>query len=520
MNDLSLITQSMKTVMLRVSLLDDADTELEQLEGQLIELNLTVDGDSDIRRVSTLVMHVDESEPLAANFFGVWMDRKVQLYYGIVDTARNETQWWLLGTFLFSASSYSFDASSRQLSMSLVDLMATMTQERGSQIGYGVSYPADSSIADALEVTIARFSPYKDCDICEFEDVIPYDIEETMGSYPIALLKSLVSLYPWYEHYYSKEGVYTVRRLPTTLAEEAVMTAEDMNQIVISENGDVTYSDVKNCTEIWGKEIDPNYMAIGCSSQSGIYTLTMSGTFETYEYGALIAFAPNVACVAGQKLRVETLDAYTIYVEDGSGQQRSLNAGELTADVNYVVKYVDGKFILQGEMLIHVMCMEYNERPSESKIIGLKSFHNCENIQFTIVPNSPYACDRIGIVKQVLSEGEYQNIYTTQLAYERASYENWKATRLQDDITLETLFVPWLDVNQKVEYKSIATGETHQYLIRKIQVNPQSGTMSLSLARFYSLYPWMDWGAENDNVSALCGQFLCGEVACGTETAS
>lgn len=163
---------------------------------------------------------------------------------------------------------------------------------------------------------------------------------------------------------------------------------------------------------------------------------------------------------------------------------------------SYVVKYVDEKFILQGEEIIHAMCMEYTKRPSNAKIQELKAFNDCENIMIIVNPGSIFACDVIGEARQVLYDGDYANIDTTQLAYERAAYENWKSTRIIETLTLETLFVPWLDVNQKVMYTLIATGETAQYVIQEISVNPISGTMTLTMVRFRPLYPWL--GVDDD----------------------
>lgn len=484
---------------MKLSLLDSSYWEIGQLQGELVNLSVTVSASSDIRRVSSMTLHMGSAEQLSTDYLSAWVERMVRLYYGIYNPDTDEIRYWLLGSFLFTSTSYTIDALNHQMSLSIADMMAAATQERGSQIGYGIKYPAGSSIANSLKATVARFSPYKKYDICEFEDTVPYDIEPTMGSYPIDAMKSLVGLFPWYEQFYSRDGVYTVRKIPTTMSAGVVMTANELAQVVISEKGgDVSYSTIKNCTEIWGKEIDANYTAVACSSSNGLYTLTIHSTYKTYESGALIAFTPNVNSVAGQKLRVSGLDAYDIVVEQGDGAWRNLKTDELIADTLYVVKYFDKKFILQGEALIHVMCMEYNKRPSDSEILGLKAFHGCENIRFVINPESQFACDRIGVVKQVMSDGDYANIYTTELAYERAKYDNWKASRLQESIQIQTLFVPWLDVNEKVEYTSLATGLTNQYLIQQIEVSPYTGIMTITMVRFYPLYPWTDGTLEPD----------------------
>lgn len=489
---------------MKLSLLDSSYWEIGQLQGELVELSLTVSANSDIRRVSNMTLHMGAAEQLTTDYLSAWVERMVQMYYGIYDPDIDEIRYWLLGSFLFTSTSYTVDALNHQMSLSIADMMAAATQERGSQIGYGIKYPAGSSIANSLQATVARFSPYKKYDICEFEDTVPYDIEPAMGSYPIDAMKALVGLFPWYEQFYSKDGVYTVRKIPATMESDVVMTADKLAQVVISEKGgDVSYSTVKNCTEIWGKEIDPNYTATSCASSDGMYTLTIHSTYETYENGSLIAFTPDTNSVQEHKLRVGNLVAYEIIVEEGDGTQRAILTDELVAGRLYVVKYLNQKFILQGEALIHVMCMEYNEAPSDIEIMGLKAFHACEDIRFVINPDSPFACDRIGVVKQAYADGDYANIYTTELAYERAAYENWKATRLQESLQIQTLFLPWLDVNEKVEYTSLATGVTNQYLIQQIEVSPYTGIMTITMTRFYPLYPWI---APSGSPDALSGE--------------
>ena len=478
---------------MKLSLLDSSYWEIGQLQGELMELSLTVSANSDIRRVSSMTLHMGNAEEMDENYLSAWIERMVRMYYGIYDPETDTVRYWLLGSFLFTATSYVIDAANHSMNLSIADMMVAATQERGTQIGYGIKYPVGSSIADSLQATVARFSPYKQYNICEFEDSIPYDIEPAMGSYPIDALKALVGLFPWYEQFYSKDGVYTVRQVPTTEQEGVVMTADELSKVVIREkSGDVAYSTVKNCIEIWGKEIDSNYTATSCTDFNGVYELTIHSTYSTYENGALINFTPDVNSMIGQKLRVGALDVCPIVVEDGAGNRRPVQQDEIQAGRAYVVKYTNQQFVFQGEALIHVMCMAYNQMPSNEEILGLKAFYACEDIRFVINSESPFACDRIGVINKVCADGDYANIYTTELAHERAAYENWKAAKLQETMQIETLFLPWLDVNEKVEYKSLATGVVSQYLIQNIEVSPYTGAMTLTLTRFYPLYPWTD----------------------------
>ncbi len=106
-------------------------------------------------------------------------------------------------------------------------------------------------------------------------------------------------------------------------------------------------------------------------------------------------------------------------------------------------------------------------------------------------PESPfYIYSSVGEIRLVLYGGEYDNIYSDDLAQQRANYELWKRTRLEDTITLTCIPIPWLDVNQLVEYTSHESGETHQYIIKSITTDyNETGTQTIVMSRYYPLYP-------------------------------
>ena len=112
-------------------------------------------------------------------------------------------------------------------------------------------------------------------------------------------------------------------------------------------------------------------------------------------------------------------------------------------------------------------------------------------------PDSPFACvENIAHtmereIRQVLRDGEYANIYTTELAYKRAAYENWRKTRLQDTVDLEMVFIPWMDVNDKISYTSPVTGEVGVWLVQSISIDLTKWTMTVKCSRFIEQYPWV-----------------------------
>jgi len=50
------------------------------------------------------------------------------------------------------------------------------------------------------------------------------------------------------------------------------------------------------------------------------------------------------------------------------------------------------------------------------------------------------------------------------------------------------MFIPWLDVNMKVQFTSNLIKGTHEYLITNISCDYSSGQMSINLNRYYPEY--------------------------------
>ena len=155
---------------------------------------------------------------------------------------------------------------------------------------------------------------------------------------------------------------------------------------------------------------------------------------------------------------------------------------------SYCFKYYKGKFYYLGQFQVHGMCIEMEKEPNNEEKNFNREKYNCENIYYSIEPNSPYCIVKIGKRIQVLSGDDYENIYSDELAVERAKLENWKKTRRQETISLQMIDIPWIDVNCKIEYKSYVNGETHQYIIKNISSVTSDGTMTVELMRFYPLY--------------------------------
>ena len=196
-------------------------------------------------------------------------------------------------------------------------------------------------------------------------------------------------------------------------------------------------------------------------------------------------------------IKIQDNDAYYVYTQAGDGTYTALEAGAIVKDVPCVVRYTDEKFVLEGELQVHVIIQEIVQAPSPEVMVQYKADSDCRDVSWVVNADSPFACtlnSTTGKIerekKQVLMGGEYDAIYTTQLAYERARYENWLATRLQDTVTIETILLPWIDINDKIQYTSPVSEEVGTFLVQSVTFDFKNWTMDVKASRFYSYYPW------------------------------
>ena len=94
-------------------------------------------------------------------------------------------------------------------------------------------------------------------------------------------------------------------------------------------------------------------------------------------------------------------------------------------------------------------------------------------------------------VRLVCSGGEYDNIYSDDLAQQRARYEIYLKARLHDSINIKSVPIYWLDVNQIVDYTlpNNTTEENDYWLVKSISTDVSTdGTQSISAIRYYPEY--------------------------------
>ena len=315
-------------------------------------------------------------------------------------------------------------------------------------------------------------------------------------------------------------GVFHCHLIPTCADDDFTLKAKDFEEdiAVYSEQRNYEYSSVKNVVQVYGEEYeDIDWYADESNSvyEEGTCTLRVDFTkekFRGYEDGMLLAIKLQKANPPGFHIRCVGLPpvntenptttsnseeeepyAYgSVRVMYSIERNEKLAAGYLLPSVVYVLRYYKGNFEYVSSFQPKGIAILLSEDIDDAAKREWCEKYNVSDASFVIDPDNPFTTDCINIhyTKNVETRN-MQIIRSDEEALDFAEYELWRMGRLPNTITLSIDVVPFLDVNQKIEYKHIRSGETFNYITKNISIDisETSAQASVTATTFNSLYP-------------------------------
>lgn len=532
-----------KIIHLRAYLLNDNNLIVDNLEGLIVDGNGSDDANSDIRKSCSFTIHSLDSTYDIGEYNRIWLKNRVRIDIGFQDF--NTIYWYTKGIFLFDTCDYMYDGSTKTITFSCSDLVKKLDGTHGGTLDgesfliEGCKYDDSTDtwsgndikqvIEDLLKQngileyrvdTVGQVSciqgyavnwkqnridtgtKQETADNDEsngFDDLVndngtwhmvPYDLEFPAGSTVWEILIKLRDLYPGYEMFFDKDGMFICQLIPICNHDEPILDHTQFEQLVLSENANYDLTTVKNATRVYGESIETDRFSDTTSLINGTYkensVLSVKTTFSSE-----FAYFSNVVIgiiFPSYSEAQSAQDAYiTINDEIYPVKRRSaiVEEDEYGKSTNRI-EYENMKFSEFNN--IDKYCFKYLSSQQYWVYAGM---YQIEGYYENNDPNSPFSIDKIGKRLQVKSGGEYEDITTSTLAQERAEYENWLASRFTDTISLETVIIPFLEVNQKVQYKKLSDNLIDSYIIKSISYSFTEGTMTITMCKFYELDPFI-----------------------------
>ena len=452
--------QSIQNRYIKIELLNYQYQTVDMLEGVATEGNITIDANSDIRRTASISLVVNDSSFNVQSGGKIWLDKYIRLWVGTESIRTGEVEWTNCGLYIIDAPSYQYDAVTNTLSLSLLDLMAKMTGIRNGYLpGLPVVYKAGENIRQAIidTIALAGFTKYI-VDDAPSPGTIPVDLEFSQGVTVYDLLVGLRDIYPFYEMFFDVDGTFYYKQIPTGKDDPVVIDDTLWKNIVVSESIDVDFQNVKNAIEVYGRTHDPAHFSTETTVTGNTINLTIADVTEYSEgmiYGFTLTDNPGYT---GMSLKINNLATLPILIDGVTPAEIVAESGEIYYCVVYKGTY--------WNWLGHLQAYGYAEDDN---------------------PDSPfYVNGTVGKILLPLFDGDYANCLSDSLCFQRAQYELWLHTNMNNTIDLNCVPVFWMPVNAVVSYTPQREIKPNLYIIKSVNLGlSPANTMTINMIQFY-----------------------------------
>ena len=471
-DDYNILSQQIITKYIKLEILNFQYNVVDEISGNLTAMSVNIDSESDLRRSCNLTFVVTDASFDVKAGNRIWLDKFCRPWVGYENIYTGKIQWYNQGIYLINAPSWRYNATTHELSLAGLDLASKLTGLRNGELeGIPTKIPAGSSVREAMiaAIELAGFTKYT---ISECKDVdgniiaVPNDIEIAQGGTVWNIVTQLRDILPRYETFFDVDGVFIYQPIPTGSGDPVIIDDTIWPNLLIDESINNDFESVKNYIEVYGRTLDPSYFSTNTTYSGSTLSLTVADYPTALTDNTIVGFTTpstgDISATGGISLKMNSLTASVLYEYGTNNPVTALD------NETYYVAYYNQGWYLMG-----------HQQP-----VGIAYDDN---------PDSPfYINGSIGRIRHVLYGGEYENITSDKMALERAKYELWKSTRLQDSITLTSIPNPWLDVNVLISHAIRGKSQENaaQYIIKSISTDYGiEGTQSINAITYYPLYP-------------------------------
>lgn len=348
--DYDLVQMNTRNAKIKVELLNFNFQTISSLEGKTTSGSIEVDANSDIRRTCNLsLVAKDIDKNMISEGGELWLDKYIKIYQGI-DNPRdnNKTVWWNMGIFLINNPNTVYSAADHTISFEGLDLMAKLTGRRNGQLpAVATLVPAGSKIADVVKKTITQLGGFYNYIIEDEGLEVPYDIKMDMGATIYDLLAELRDLYSNWEMFFDVDGVFHWQKIPNGEKEAVVVNFNEIQPLIISDNVDIDFENVKNNIIVYGRLLDTGEQIMAAASDTNA-----ESPFCISKVGQ-INYIVDDERIYNNELAKDRAN-YELYLHARLNDSISLEIVPIPwlNDVNIKIAYTNEKIGIEGEYLI------------------------------------------------------------------------------------------------------------------------------------------------------------------------
>lgn len=422
--ELRMLKARTKHLYCKLELLDKNLNVLDSLEGLAQDGSISIDADADIRHTFSSTIYLKKNEAISKYSTEDWVDKLVRVYIGMKPVG-GSIYWYSKGVYAFNTNGFTYNATEHNVSISCVDLVALLDGSlsgtlTGTKTTIQMGLKIKQAIIDTFKLAISYgFIGHVDYMVDYWNRTIPYDIDFDTASSIWSILTQLRDLYYPFEMYFN-DTTFVCKEIPSGFDDPIIMESDDFQDLVISENNSIDYSEIKNCIELFGASIDYDTYAENMTHTVTVNELAVILQPEYFaakkEYDSKIASIKdayydvygNIDNINRPKIKwtADTMEKYAAFIKENpylkDGDYSTVcgadgpwgDTEETTVQIAYTPLLVSGDTLIP---LVNEDIFSYIDE------IVSTARTNCNNVMSKL-PDEILKLDKTGIVKSIYGE--------------------------------------------------------------------------------------------------------------------
>lgn len=422
--ELRMLKARTKHLYCKLELLDKNLNVIDNLEGLAQDGSISIDADADIRHTFSSTIYLKKNEAISKYSTEDWVDKLVHVYIGMKPVG-GSIYWYSKGVYAFNTNGFTYNATEHNVSISCVDLVALLDGSlsgtlTGTKTTIQMGLKIKQAIIDTFKLAISYgFIGHVDYMVDYWNRTIPYDIDFDTASSIWSILTQLRDLYYPFEMYFD-DTTFVCKEIPSGFDDPIIMESDDFQDLVISENNSIDYSEIKNCIELFGASIDYDTYAENMTHTVTVNELAVILQPEYFaakkEYDSKIASIKdayydvygNIDNINRPKIKwtADTMEKYAAFIKENpylkDGDYSTVcgadgpwgDTEETTVQIAYTPLLVSGDTLIP---LVNEDVFSYIDE------IVSTARTNCNNVMSKL-PDEILKLDKTGIVKSIYGE--------------------------------------------------------------------------------------------------------------------
>ena len=310
--EINILTQGTQQKFIKLEVYDSNNNRLNEIQGNLLGGNLSIDSKASIRRsLSGLSFVVTDSKYIPSYNSYFWINTKIRIAVGILSIFTKKIVWFHLGYFLLDKPDLKRNQTQLEITIGGIDYMGNLNGQRGGFLSSAIktevvaAMPISQSIRTTLSA-LGNENNYMVDDIKSSNGTIlntPYTIDMQPTDTVYTLIEKLGGLYMGWEIFYSpgtviSQPIFTYQSIKNRMG-DPVSWDFSQNNTIIDIGNQPDFDNIANDIWIWGSSKD------GSQSFAHIQNTNANSPFSITNLGKTISksiiestYSTNAECLA------------------------------------------------------------------------------------------------------------------------------------------------------------------------------------------------------------------------------